>query len=160
MAADLVAQARVAMIDLLSNIKDILVEYYATPIFHALLGGVVVAMIAVAGLIMYFLLWKHQTKTAQAAPTTITAELSPSARNELLSLTSSLIYDLSTIRDEILTIQDAMATARRDITEIAGRVSLFSVGMDQVTNLRHEIDQLTRDNIVLNKKLRKRRASE
>jgi len=147
------------MINILLNIKDILIEYYATPIFHALLGSVVGAMITVLVLILYFLLWKHQGETTQAAPT-ITAELSPQARNELLSLTSSLTNDLSTIRGEIVTIQDVMATARRDITEIAEQVSSVSVGMDMVKNLRDEIDQLTRDNIVLNKKLRKRRASE
>lgn len=157
MAADLVAQARVAMIDLLSNIKDILIEYSATPIFHALLSGVVGAMITIAGLILCFVLWKHQRETAQAAPVpTITAELSPQACNELLSLTN----DLKTIRGEIVAIQDVMATARQDITEIAERVSSLSLGMDTVTNMRHEINQLTRDNIMLNKKLRKRRASE
>ena len=150
------------MINILLTIKDILSEYYATPIFHALLGGVMGAMITVAGLILYFILWNRQG-AAQAAPTTITAELSPHARKELLSLTN----DLKTISGDVVTMQNVlaemsmvMATARQDMTEIAERVSSVSVGMDTAKNLRDEIDQLTRDNIILNKKLRKRRASE
>ena len=147
------------MIDILLTIKDILSDHYATPIFHALLGGVAGAMITVAGLILYFILWNHR----QGAPTTITAELSPQARNELLSLTN----DLKTISGDVVRMQNVlaemsmvMATAKQDMTEIAERVSSVSVGMDTAKNLRDEIDQLTRDNIMLNKKLRKRRASE
>jgi len=54
----------------------------------------------------------------------------------------------------------AMAKAKQDISAIAERVALLSMDMNTVISLRQEVDQLTRDNITLNKKLRRRRGAE
>ena len=141
MAADLVAQAGVRMIDLIYKIgqlqlemMNILVNYYAKALFFALLGGVVGAVII--ALTFHYIIWKGLIEK-------IAGRVTSRIEENMAQISSNITAELSQARDNMLALTSEIKTIRGEVRTIQGVLQ----------NVGHQLETDFQQNMILRKKL-------